>query len=296
MVKRRNGIKAWIEAMRLRTLPVSVAGVLAGCACALFYGTFRILPALCCLLFAVGAQIASNFANEYYDFKNGLDRKGREGFRRGVTEGDISPRAMRNAVFLTLLLAALPGCALIIWGGWWLIIIGIIIAMFALAYSTGPYPLSHHGLGDVAVVIFFGLVPVGFTAWLQAGSTDVIPLALLIGLGTGLLTANVLIVNNYRDMEDDAAVGKRTTVVIFGRRVMSKVYLADIIVGTILLCSPVVWGAYGAIFPLVMIIPGIRCYRHLIAGHGAELNILLKQTSILVLCSCAILLVEGIIL
>ena len=95
-------IKAWIEAMRLRTLPVSLAGVIAGIACAVFLGKFNAVPAVLCVLFAMLAQIASNFGNEYYDFKNGVDKKGREGFRRGVTEGEISPKAMKIATFVTL--------------------------------------------------------------------------------------------------------------------------------------------------------------------------------------------------
>ena len=117
--------------------------------------------------FAIIAQIASNFANEYYDFKNGFDKKGREGFRRGVTEGDISPAAMKRATYSLLAIDALLGCTLIIWGGWWLVPVGIAIAIFAVAYSAGPYPLSHHGLGDIAVIIFFGFVPVLFTEYVQ---------------------------------------------------------------------------------------------------------------------------------
>ena len=99
--------------MRLRTLPVSCAGVIAGTACAIAAGGFELLPALICLLFAIIAQIASNFANEYYDYKGGLDRKGREGFRRGVTEGDISPQAMKRATYLLLAIDSLLGCSLI---------------------------------------------------------------------------------------------------------------------------------------------------------------------------------------
>lgn len=93
-------IRSWIEAMRLRTLPVSVAGVICGCGCALMLDSFKTVPALLCLTFALLAQIASNFANEYFDFKNGIDKKGREGFRRGVTEGEISPESMKLACFL----------------------------------------------------------------------------------------------------------------------------------------------------------------------------------------------------
>ncbi|MBQ5731363.1 MAG: 1,4-dihydroxy-2-naphthoate octaprenyltransferase, partial [Bacteroidaceae bacterium] len=171
-------MRKWIEAMRLRTLPVSVAGVLAGCGCAVWQDGFSLLPALLCLLFALSAQIASNFGNEYYDFKNGVDRKGREGFRRGVTEGDISPRMMKYATFFMLGLAAVIGCLLLLYGSLWLVLVGGIILLFALAYSAGPYPLSHHGLGDITVVIFFGVIPVTFTCYLQTGGWGQLPVLL----------------------------------------------------------------------------------------------------------------------
>lgn len=296
-------MKAWKEAMRPRTLPVSLAGVLAGAACAIFCGAFRFLPALCCFLFALGAQIASNFANEYFDYKNGFDRKGRDGFRRGVTEGDISPAAMKRATFLTLFLAAVPGCALIIWGGWWLIPVGIAICLFALAYSAGPYPLSHHGLGDLAVVIFFGLVPVGFSTWLQTLSVHSLLLALPVGLGVGLMAANVLIVNNYRDMEDDAAVGKHTTVVIFGRRAMSAVYLINSILGLALLCTPMLGPAVGvsaagrfAFAPLLLIPAALKRWKRLRSDRGPALNNLLRLTALLLLAACLLLILESLII
>ena len=130
-------IKSWIEAMRLRTLPVSVAGVIAGTGCAIMLGSFKTVPALLCLLFAMLAQIASNFGNEYYDFKNGIDRKGRAGFRRGVTEGTISPEAMKRATFATWTLAAIAGCVMLIYCSWWLVVLGALIMLFALAYSAG---------------------------------------------------------------------------------------------------------------------------------------------------------------
>lgn len=218
--------KAWIEAMRLHTLPVSLAGVVAA-GCAAFYHGFRVVPFIICLLFATGAQIVSNFANEYFDFKNGLDRKGREGFRRGVTEGDISPQAMKRATFGLLLAVCLLGCSLLIWGPWWLIGVGIAVALFALAYSTGPYPLSHHGLGEVAVVIFFGLVPVIFTTYVQTLSWAMLPVTFWIALGIGLMGANVLIVNNYRDVEDDRAAGKKTLAVRWGPKAMERLYIIN---------------------------------------------------------------------
>jgi 1,4-dihydroxy-2-naphthoate octaprenyltransferase len=218
-------IKSWIEAMRMRTLPVSIAGVIAGTGCAIMLDSFKAAPALVCLLFAILAQIASNFGNEYYDFENGIDKKGREGFRRGVTEGEISPKAMKRATFLTLSAAAVVGCTMLLFGPWWLLLVCVAVVISALAYSAGPYPLSHHGLGDVAVVLFFGIVPVTITCYLQTGSWDCLRVALPASVAIGMLAANVLVVNNYRDMEDDAAVGKRTTVVLFGRKAMRLVYL-----------------------------------------------------------------------
>ena len=110
MVKK---IKIWIECARLRTLPVSVAGVVAACALALRHGVFAWVPAVLCFVFAVLAQVVSNFANEYYDFKRGADKKGRVGPRRGVTEGDIKPDTLRAVTFVTLLVACLVGCCLI---------------------------------------------------------------------------------------------------------------------------------------------------------------------------------------
>lgn len=280
---RPNRFKAWVEAMRLRTLPVSVAGVVAGCGCAAYYGGFSWPQALICLLFAIVAQIVSNFANEYFDFKNGLDRKGREGFRRGVTEGDISPRAMRNATFGLLGLDCLLGLSLIYWGGLWLLIPGILIALFAVAYSAGPYPLSHHGLGEVAVIIFFGIVPVCLTAYLQMLDPMVFRLAIPVSVAIGLMGANVLIVNNYRDKEDDEAVGKHTLVVILGRKFMSTVYLFNGIAASLLLFYPVsrgmsVWAETGVLIYLLL---HILLWKQLEHKSGKELNPILGKTAML---------------
>lgn len=301
----RKTRKAWAEAVRPRTLPVSVAGVFAGTAVAILCGSFRWLPALICMLFALGAQIVSNFANEYYDAIGGLDRKGRVGFRRGVTEGDISPRAMKRATYSLLAVTCLIGCTLICRGGWWLLPVGIAIALFALAYSTGPWPLSHHGLGDLAVIIFFGVVPVTLTAWLQCGSWTLPTLAdparqmwqvaLPISLAAGMLAANVLIVNNYRDVMADAEVGKKTTVVIFGRKTMGVVYLLFNLGGPVLMAVatwrlvPFVVTVVWAVFLCL----GIARFRTLINTDGAKLNAVLGSTARLMLLEITWLLITS---
>lgn len=225
-------MKAWIEAMRLRTLPVSTAGVIAAWAVAAGGSVFRWAPAVICLLFAVGAQIASNFANEYYDYRDGLDRRGRSGPRRGVTEGDITPGAMKRATYGLLAVTSLVGLSLVVWGGLWLVAVGAVIALGALAYSTGPWPLSRHCLGEAMVVLFFGVVPVNFTCWLVSGVWT--SEALLVSVAIGLMGANVLIVNNYRDADDDRAVGKHTLATRFGRRAVRGLYLVDAVVAAVL--------------------------------------------------------------
>ena len=273
-------IRHWIEAMRLRTLPVSVAGVIAGTGCAILTDSFKAIPALLCLTFAILAQIAANFGNEYYDFKNGIDRKGRAGFRRGVTEGEIAPKAMKAATFITLGIAAAVGCAMLIYGPWWLMIAGIMIMCFALAYSAGPYPLSHHGLGDIAVIIFFGIVPVVLTWYLQTSSWDSADIAIETSVAIGLLAANVLVVNNYRDMEDDAAVGKRTTVVIFGRKVTSAAYLLSGFIGMSVMI-PVWLGMPVWVFavPLIYLALHVKTWYSLRQSAGAAINPLLGRTA-----------------
>ena len=214
----------WIEAMRLRTLPVSVAGAVAGCAMAAGAGRLNVAVAAICLAFAVLAQIASNFANEYFDYKAGFDGPGRDGPRRGVSEGDISPRAMRAATLITLAVACALGCLLILYGGWWLLGAGAVIALGAMAYSAGPYPLSRHCLGEVAVVFFFGIVPVNLTYYVQAlGFTREVA---QVSVAFGLMGAMVLLCNNYRDMVSDRATGKHTLVTAFGRGVAGALYAA----------------------------------------------------------------------
>ena len=274
----KRTIKIWIECARLRTLPVSVAGVIMASGIAVLYHRFEWLPALLCFAFAVLAQVVSNFANEYYDFRRGTDKKGRVGPRRGVTEGDITPGLLLRATIGTLAVACAVGCCLIPFGGWWLIPVGILIAIFAFAYSAGPYPLSYHGLGDVAVLVFFGLVPVNLTFYLQAGYFA--PLTILASITIGLMGVNVLLVNNYRDVDDDREAHKRTTVVIFGRKVASAAYLINGYVGISLLAP--LWFAA----PLwVLAVPALYLVLHTVTWNrlthsdGAALNPLLGATA-----------------
>ena len=274
-------LKPWIEATRLRTLPVALAGIVTTLGYNLLNDNVNWPPLVLCLLFALLCQIASNFANEYFDYRAGRDRVGREGPRRGVTEGDITPRAMRTAIFATLSLAACAGLALIAWGGWWLIAIGIAVMVGVFAYSTGPYPLSTHGWGEVAVIIFFGIVPVCLTYYVETLQWSW--QLLRGGIAIGLLGANVLIVNNYRDVEDDIAVGKRTLAVIMGRRAMIALYIVNALAAIILMlpdwwCRAQLWIL---VFPALTAIGAVAIAMAMSRHRGASLTPLLGMTAML---------------
>ena len=270
--------RAWIEAVRFRTLPVSVAGVVTAVAYALADGVFQGAPALLCLLFALLCQVASNFANEYYDYRAGRDRAGREGPGRRVTEGDLTPRAMKYATFGVLGVAACVGLALTYWGGLWLIAVGALIGLFAIAYSAGPWPLSTHCMGEVAVFLFFGIIPVNFTYYVQALSWSASVLAASASIG--LMGANVLIINNYRDADEDLAVGKHTLANTLGRRAMPWLYFANALAAVVLMAPgwfalPCGWLAA----PLVYLVGALAITLRMARMHGHALNHLLGITA-----------------
>ena len=273
-------IKSWIEAVRLHTLPISISGVFAGISCALISGKFAFTPAILCLLFAITAQITANLANDYFDFKNGIDDKDRDGFKRVLTVGEISPNEMKIGTIISFILTSIIGCCLLFFGKWWMLPVGIIIVIFALAYSAGPYPLSHHGLGDIAVLIFFGIVPVTLTCYLLNGNWSNLYLSLPTSIASGLLAVNVLIVNNYRDVESDAKKNKRTTAVIFGREKLGIAYLASGIIAMLLL-FPIwrIFSYYGLIIPIIYIFLHVNTWKTLIHNEGPVLNGVLQKTA-----------------
>lgn len=220
--------QAWIEGARLRTLPVSMAGVLMAAGQA-FTRTDGLQPeqwgwAAICMLFALLAQIASNFANEYFDYRDGIDGDGRLGPLRGVAAGVISPRAMKTAAIATLAIACLVGLATVARGGWWLVAAGTLIAAGAFAYSAGPWPLSRHCLGEAAVVVFYGIIPVNLTYYIITLSFSAS--VALLSLGVGLIGAMVILINNYRDIDSDRLVGKHTLSTRIGRQSSALLYCA----------------------------------------------------------------------
>ena len=225
--------KYWIQAARPKTLLVSLAPVVMSIAFASIYNEINWLPAVICIVFAVMAQILSNFVNDYSDGIKGADNE-RLGPQRVVAAGLISPAQMRRGIIVWGILTFMLGCTLLYWGGWILLPFGIVILLCALAYSAGPFPLSRHALGDVAVVLFYGIAPVVLTFFIQTGfvNTQII----IAGVAIGIVANNLLIVNNYRDAEQDSENGKKTTVTIFGKQIMKGVYFLNPIIAVVLMC------------------------------------------------------------
>ena len=205
----------WLEATRPRTLPAAVAPVLVGTALAARAGQLKWPAAAACLGFALLVQIGTNFANDYFDARKGADTAERVGPRRAVASGLVAPGTMRAAMIAVFAAAFVVGLTLLTYGGWPLLLIGLLSIACGVAYTGGPYPLAYHGLGDLFVFVFFGLVAVGATAFVQTGALT--SAAWLAGAGVGALATNILVANNYRDVETDAKAGKRTLLVKWGR-------------------------------------------------------------------------------
>ncbi|MFC4988699.1 1,4-dihydroxy-2-naphthoate polyprenyltransferase [Saliphagus infecundisoli] len=230
--------RAWLMAARPQTLPAAAAPVIVGTGVAIHEGLFAPLPALFAFVGAALIQVGTNFANDYYDAKKGADTDDREGFTRVTQSGLIAEESVKRATLLTFGLAILSGTYLVYVGGLPILAIGLISVLCGWAYTGGPYPLGYHGLGDLFVFVFFGLVAVVGTFYVQAAATLAAPLPMGAPEGTvtteaavaslpvaGLSTA-VLVVNNVRDLETDAATGKRTLAVRLGYRASRLEYAA----------------------------------------------------------------------
>lgn len=234
---RVNSLKAWILAARPKTLTGATVPVMIGIACAVaMYGWcgIRVVPAVLCMLFALIMQVDANFINDYFDFMKGTDDEQRLGPKRACAQGWITASAMRSGLFVTTLLACIVGLPLVYYGGWEMIMVGLACIVFCFLYTIS---FSYIGLGDLLVLVFFGIVPVCMTYWLTAPPTALtsIPFAVvLMSIACGLIIDTLLVVNNYRDIENDRRAGKLTLIVRIGERGGLVLYLMLGLVGTIL--------------------------------------------------------------
>ena len=283
-----GSLGAWVLATRPPTLAAAFVPVAVGTAVAALEGGVRWLPALAALAGALLLQIGANFANDVFDFEKGTDDENRLGPTRAAQAGLLTGAQLKQGMVVAFVLATLAGVYLTWVAGWAIVAIGVASILSAIAYTGGPYPLGYHGLGDVFVMVFFGFVAVGGTAFVQL--LTVPPSAILAALPVGSLATAILVVNNVRDRHGDAQTGKRTLAVRWGKRGGLVEYL---------LCLVLAYGAPVALAvveraptiaaPLLTLPLGAGLWRRLAAEEGKTLNPVLAETARLLVLHGALL-------
>lgn len=274
---RTNSAEAWLLAARPRTLTGAAVPVMVGLALSFAEThTLSILPATLCMLFAFCMQIDANFINDYFDCLKGTDREDRLGPKRACAEGWITLPAMKKGILLTTAISCVIGLPLAFIGGWSMILVGILCVVFAFLYTTS---LSYLGAGDILVLVFFGFVPTCITYFLQTGT--ITWESLLAGLVIGMVTDNLLMLNNFRDREQDRISGKRTIVVRLGENWAKYLYLSIGILATLLCLGFIVthkWSA--ALLPWIYLLIHIKTWKKMVAiNYGKELNLILGESA-----------------
>ena len=283
--------RAWLMAARPQTLPAAAAPVAVGVGLALHEGVFAPLPALAALVGAALIQVGTNLANDYYDGVQGADTEDREGFTRVTASGLIAPETVRRAMWLVFGAAVAVGSYLVWVGGPPILVVGLLSVASGVAYTGGPYPLGYNGLGDPFVFVFFGLVAVAGTVYVQAASVvagvpllppaGTLPLdAVVAGVAPGALATNVLVVNNVRDRDEDARTGKRTLAVRLGLRAARGEYVGLLVLAYLV---PVYFAATGhglaTLLPLCSLpVAALVARPVLVETSGAALNPALERT------------------
>lgn len=217
-------MQSWLLASRPKTLFASASPVLLGLGIAITIHAFRLLPALVTLLCALLMQIGANLVNDVVDYQEGTDTAARIGPLRVTQAGLLTPRQVWIGTIVVFGVAGLGGIYLGITAGWPVIITGAVCILAALAYTTGPLPLSRNGFGELFVMIFFGFVAVCGTVFIQAGEIPII--AYGCGAAAGALTVNIIVVNNVRDIENDRLAGRKNLPILFGRKIGELEYFS----------------------------------------------------------------------
>lgn len=282
-----NSAKAWFLAARPKTLTGAAVPVMIGisAAVAMYGSSVRVVPAVLCMLFALVMQIDANFVNDYFDFMKGTDDEQRLGPKRACAQGWITAAAMRSGLLYTTILACAVGLPLVYFGGWEMILVGFACVVFCFLYTIS---FSYIGLGDVLVLVFFGLVPVCMAYWLVAPPTPLMSIpwpVIVLSIACGLIIDTLLVVNNYRDIDNDRRAGKRTLIVRIGERGGLILYLLLGMAGTMLAIAGIIYLNWhdGQFMQLLMTsyIPfHIRAFTEMRRiRKGAELNKVLGMTA-----------------
>ncbi len=275
-------MKPWIEATRPKTLPASIIPVLIGNAAAFAENKFNPFVMLITMFCALMIQIITNYLNEVYDFKKGADTKDRLGPKRQVASGVISVKMMSIVSIILILITFLTGLYLVDYAGIEILLVGILSLFFAFAYTGGPYPLAYNGLGEIFVFVFFGLVAVCGSYYVQTQNLNLF--IVLAAIPAGMLSSNILGVNNIRDIETDKLANKKTLAVKIGKSNAIKLFEFEIAsaYAAIVILS-ILYNNYILLLPLLTIVLSIRLIKNVKTLVGLELNKALAATGKLLL-------------
>jgi 1,4-dihydroxy-2-naphthoate octaprenyltransferase len=230
---RTTKFESWILASRPKTLLAAVVPVMVGSALAISQNQFTFIYSIVALFCSILIQVGTNFTNDLYDYLKGADNKDRKGPERVLSSGLISPLEMKIAIVLVFSMAFLLGLYLVFSVGIVVLIIGVLSITAGLAYTAGPYPFAYNGLGDVFVFAFFGIVGTMGTYYLHVQEFTL--LSFLISQPVGALITNILVINNYRDIDEDREAQKNTLVVKLGKRFARFQIIFSIILSYIIL-------------------------------------------------------------
>jgi 1,4-dihydroxy-2-naphthoate polyprenyltransferase len=276
----------WVAGARPRTLPAALAPVVVGTGAAAALGGFRLVPALLALLVALALQVAVNYANDHSDGKRGTDSD-RVGPMRLVGSGAASARSVLVAALLAFAVAGVAGLVLAALSSWWLVAVGAVCIAAAWTYTGGPLPYGYRALGEVFVFVFFGLVAVAGTTFVQTGRVE--GLALAAAVPVGLLSTALLVVNNLRDVEGDARVGKRTLAVLLGDRA-TRVFYVGLLAVAFGVVVAIGVGRPWALLALVAVPLAVPPSRVVLSGgRGPALIAALQATGLLTLATGVLL-------
>ncbi len=273
-------VGAWAAALRPRTLAAGAVPVLVAVALAWRWGAWDAAVSLACLAGALLLQVASNFANDAFDYLKGADTAARVGPARATQQGWLSARQMLTGTAAVVLAALCVGGWLVARGGWPIAVIGLTGAVCAVAYTGGPRPLGYLGLGDLLVFVYFGLAAVGGTVWLLAPERIAEPGVWLAASAVGALASAILVVNNLRDRHTDAAAGKRTLAVRIGPRA-TRAQWAALVAGAFSAVALAAWESGDAawLLPWLSAPLAVKTGRAVRRRDGAGLNPLLGETA-----------------
>lgn len=232
-IKEIGKFESWVLASRPKTLLAAFVPVIIGSSIAAHHNSFKPLAAIVALICSILIQIGTNFVNDLYDFLKGKDTHQRLGPTRALASGLISVNEMKTGVIITFALTFLLGLYLVYLGGWLILLIGIFSIIAGIAYTAGPYPLAYNGLGDIFVFVFFGLIGTVGTYYVQTGSVQMI--AVWASIPVGALITNILVINNYRDIEEDKSNGKNTLAVKMGPTFARLQYVVFMILSYLIL-------------------------------------------------------------